>query len=73
MDLLGQYNANNPDKSADASSPVDLKGQSFLIKLAFKLSGGAVRDMRQANYVLAGVAVLFVIGSIIALVWGQVL
>lgn len=37
--------------------------ESAMVKLVMKLSGGAIRDEKQANYVLMGIAVLFFIAT----------
>ena len=61
VDILGQYDGrpetpNVPQWSGPAQ-------EGFLLRLLTKLSGGKIRDERQANYLLVGLAVIVILIS----------
>lgn len=58
VDLLGQYGSEG-GSSLSGMPPQWQPAQEggFIVRLLEKLSGGRIRDARQANYVLVGIAV----------------
>lgn len=68
MDLLSQYKQQNP-KAFQEKKPLRLSdeyGRTYTGMVAFvmRLSGGRIRDVRQASYVLLGAAALIVLISL---------
>lgn len=58
MDLLEQYKTDHPEAFRELPRQQVADGQSFLIRMVMTLSGGMVRDVRQAQYVLLGIAII---------------
>ena len=67
MDILKQYEKENPDTVLQSSKwdiSQEFQYESFLVRLVVRLSGGRIRDIKQANYVLLGFAVIAILISI---------
>ena len=68
MDLLEQYKQQNPEKFREQkpTQMADEYGREYpaMVALVIRLSGGRIKDARQASYVLLGIMVHI---SIIAL------
>ena len=70
MDLLEQYKQQRPEafKPSVAAQPTtDPYGREYgtMVRLAMRLSGGRIRDARQASYALLAVAVMFGIATLL--------
>jgi len=70
MDLLEQYKQQRPEAfkpSVAAQSTTDHYGREYgaMVRLVIRLSGGAIRDARQASYVLLAVAIVFGIATLL--------
>ncbi|MEK9195330.1 MAG: hypothetical protein AAB975_03060 [Patescibacteria group bacterium] len=66
MDILEQYEKENPEISQVPASQ-EFQDESFLIRLVIRLSGGRIKDLKQANYALLGFAVIAILISIFIL------
>ena len=65
MDLLEQYKQQNPEAFQE-KKPVqmtDAYGREYsgMVRLAVRLSGGRIKDTRQANYALLGVTTIIAV------------
>jgi len=61
VDLLEQYKQQRPDAFQERKpAPADAHGREYgaMIRMAMRLSGGRIRDARQANYTLLVTAVV---------------
>jgi len=62
MDLLEQYKQQNPEKFREQkpAQPADAYGREYstLVALVMRLSGGRIKDAKQASYALLGVAMV---------------
>ena len=67
MDILEQYEKQNPEISQASASSQEFQNESFLIRLVIRLSGGRIKDLKQANYALLGFAVIAILISIFIL------
>ena len=67
MDLLEQYKQQNPEKFREKKpAPMaDPYGREYstLVALVMRLSGGKIRDAKQASYALLGVVVIIAVIS----------
>lgn len=64
MDILKQYEKQNPEISQIPASQ-ELQEGSFLARMAMRLSGGRIKDAKQANYVLLGVMIFCFVFAIV--------
>ncbi|MEK7099415.1 MAG: hypothetical protein AAB916_02765 [Patescibacteria group bacterium] len=65
MDLLEQYKSDHPEAFREKPREAIAVDQPLLIRLVMQWSGGMVRDVRQAQYVLLGVAAVAVLAAAI--------
>lgn len=69
MDLLSQYNKDNPETiQKQKRQPItDEYGRTYTGMIAFvmRLSGGRIRDARQASYALLVIAIMIAVISFI--------
>lgn len=69
MDLLEQYKQQNPEKFREQKSPqpTDEYGRAYTGMSAFvmRLSGGKIKDTKQASYALFAVAVMFALAGLL--------
>lgn len=63
MDILSQYE--KQDTKPDAFKWQSPSEYSFLIRLVMNISGGRIKEVEKANYVLLGMAALIFILSLI--------
>ena len=61
MDILKQYNQQFPEANKPAPQWQPPEEYGAVVRLAIKLSGGRIRDEKQANAVLIAVAIVFFI------------
>lgn len=69
MDLLSQYKQDHPEapRKKPSSSLTDEYGREYsrMVALVMRLSGGRIKDARQASYVLLGIAVIIALVSLV--------
>ena len=68
MDLLSQYKQEHPEFQEKKAIPLtDEYGRTYtgMIALVMRLSGGRIRDARQASYVLFAAAAVILVVSLI--------
>ncbi len=63
MDLLEQYKQQHPEVLQPASTWSPPREYGFFIRLVMRLSGGKIRDINQASYVLAIAGAVIVVIS----------
>lgn len=63
MDILKQYEKQDPEIS-HVSAPQEFQDESSLVRTVMRLSGGRIRDPKQANYVLLGFAIILIVVSL---------
>ena len=61
MDILKQYNQQFPEANKPAPQWQPPEEYGAIVRLAIKLSGGRIRDEKQANAVLIAIAIVFFI------------
>lgn len=61
MDILSQYEKQSPAVSHEQPMYQLPSEYGFLIRLVMKISGGRIKDAIRANYILIGVAIVFLI------------
>lgn len=64
MDILSQYQQEHPEAFREAPKQQSSDGYGFFIRLVLRLSGGRVRDARQAARVLLIAAVVMATASL---------
>ena len=67
MDILEQYEKENPQISPQPAQwgvSQEFQDESFLIQWVMRLSSGRIHDIKQANYVLLGFAVIMIVISL---------
>lgn len=67
MDLLSQYKVQHPEAFREKPKWKPPSEYGFFIRLVMRLSGGRIREARQASYVLLMVTLL--IGALTVIVW----
>ena len=65
MGLLENYKEQNPEAFRKAPQWEPPREYGFFIRLVMRLSGGRIRDVNKASYVLLTVAVIIVIVALI--------
>jgi len=67
MDLLQQYKEQHPGAFREQKwePPEGYERYGFFIRLVMRLSGGRIRDVRSASYVLIGFVALAIIVSLL--------
>ncbi len=63
MDLLSQYKQDRPEALRPTPQWEPPKEFGFFIRLVMRLSGGRIREVNRASYVLLGIAIITVIVS----------
>jgi len=64
MDLLSQYKQDHPEALRPTPQWEPPKEYGFFIRLVMRLSGGRIREINQASYILLGAAALVLVVSI---------
>ena len=64
MDILQQYNKQFPEANKPAPQWQPPEEYGAIVRLAIKLSGGRIRDEKQANAVLVGAIIVMIIISL---------
>lgn len=67
MDILGQYEKQQPQVIQAAPQRQLAPEYGFFIRLVIRLSGGRIQDSRRAVYVLLGIAAVFMLASLLFL------
>ena len=69
MDLLEQYKQQRPEafKQTAPQPAADPYGRKYgtMVRLVMRLSGGKIKDARQASYALLAVAIVFGIATLL--------
>lgn len=69
MDLLEQYKQQNPGafQREKSQAPQDPYGYEYggMVRFVMRLSGGRIRDAKQASYALLGIAIVCALGGIL--------
>ena len=69
MDLLEQYKQQRPEafREQKNTSTADPYGREYgaLVRMAMRLSGGAIKDAHQARYALLAITVVCLIASLL--------
>lgn len=63
MDILKQYEKQNPEIPRAPASQ-EFQNESSLVRMVMRLSGGRIRNAKQANYVLLGFATILIVTSL---------
>ena len=64
MDILKQYNQQFPEANKPAPQWQPPEEYGAVVRLAIKLSGGMIKNEKQANAVLAGVIIAMIVISL---------
>lgn len=70
MDILKRYEERQPRAAQPAPRAAAGSEYGFLVRAVMRLSGGRIHEVRQANYILLGVATVAVILSLVLLFSG---
>jgi len=65
VDILQQYEKEHPGAFRQAPSWEPPQEYGFFIRWVMKLSGGRIRDVRSASYILLGFAALAIVVSLV--------
>lgn len=68
MDLLEQYKQQHPEAFKEKPKWQPPSEYGFFIRLVMRLSGGRIREVREATYVLLGGAIVMAVVAIIVLI-----
>ncbi|MBI3442239.1 MAG: hypothetical protein HY007_00495 [Candidatus Sungbacteria bacterium] len=65
MDLLGEYEKQNPQPVRAAPQRRPYQEYGFFIRLVMRLSGGRIQNTRQASYILLAAAGIILLTAIL--------
>lgn len=70
MDLLEQYKQQHPEVSQRAPAWSPPREYGFFIRFVMRISGGKIRDVNRASYVLATAGAAILLVSILIFIYG---